>query len=201
MRPEDAATQDVWRLFVAVDLPDDVKQRMQIIREVLQRAGWRGRWTKPETMHLTLRFFGNRPVESVRNLADELRSSVANEVTFKLRTGVMGAFPNARRPRVIWLGVGDPSGMLSRIASAIEQRSREMGLEPEERPFSPHLTVARVQPEDRETITNIDRHFEDLDRLKPLQIAVDHITLYRSELNRSGSIYTVVKQIDFEADT
>lgn len=194
-----AATHDVWRLFVAVDLPDDVKLRLQHVRQRLESAGWQARWTRPDTMHLTLRFFGNQPVASIDLLKDCLRSALHGVAAFRLGTGSMGAFPDVRRPRVVWLGVDDRSGTLARTASDIEQASRELGIEPEERPFSPHLTVARVRPEDRMSISSVEQHFEALDRLPRLQIEVDHATLYRSELRRGGSIYTVVERFQFEA--
>ncbi len=95
--------------------------------------------------------------------------------------------------------MNEPASRLTSLAAEIEERSRNLGLEPEERPFSPHLTVARIRPEDRETITGIEEHFDGLDRLPELKFEVGHITLYRSELHRSGATYTVVERIDFEA--
>ncbi len=145
------AKHEVWRLFIAVDLPDDVRVRLETIQKVLQTAGWQARWTEPERAHLTLRFFGNRPVESVERLEAGIRSVLTSERRFELRTAEMGVFPNWRRPRVIWLGIQDRSGALTRIAAAIESESRRLGIDPEEKPFRPHLTIARVRPEQRES--------------------------------------------------
>ena len=200
MSSVDAAKHDVWRLFVAVDLPTDVKDRLVQITRALRDAGWRARWTKPETTHLTLRFFGNRPVESVAELQMVLRSVLTSETAFEVGTAEMGVFPNPRRPRVIWLGVQDGSGSLTRVARAIEVESRRLGIEPEGRPFQPHLTLARVEPDDRETIRNVDERFAELARMKPIRFDVGHVTLYRSELQRGGSIYTVVERFDFGAE-
>ncbi len=194
-----AATQEVWRLFVAVDQPDDVRQRMEHIRDTLRHAGWKARWTNPESTHLTLKFFGNQLVNSIDELTGALRAAASGATPFNLRTGEMGAFPNNRRPRVIWLGVREPENRLTRLAMAIEEQSRSLGVEPDDRPFSPHLTVARVRPEDRESMTDIEAHFRSLNQLSELQFRADHVTLYRSELHRSGAIYTAVERIDFEA--
>ncbi len=194
-----AAKQEVWRLFVAIDLPDEVKRRLESISQTLRRSGWKARWTKAETMHLTLRFFGNQPLETVPALSNGLRTATQGQAAFELRATGMGAFPNPRRPRVIWLGVEDRSGALNRIVRSIEEQSRTLGIQPEERPFSPHLTIARIRPEDRDTMTDVQRHFDELDQLAPIRFAVDHATLYRSELRRSGAIYSVIERFDFEA--
>ena len=197
MSSEDAAKHEVWRLFVAIDLPDDVKKRLEYIARILREAGWVARWTKPETTHLTLRFFGNRPLDSVAELRTRLRSVLMDEPVFELGTADVGVFPNSRRPRVIWLGVQDQTGTLARIARAIEAESRRLGIEPEERPFRPHLTIARLQPEDRRSVTNVDTQFAELACLRPLRFDVDHVTLYRSDLQRVGALYTVVERFDF----
>ncbi len=188
------AKHEVWRLFIAVELPDDVRIRLEKIRRVLQSAGWQARWTRPETTHLTLKFFGNRPVDSVERLEAGIRSVLTSERRFELWTAEMGMFPNWRRPRVIWLGIQDRSGALTRIASAVELESRRLGIEPEERPFRPHLTIARVHPEQRESIQDVEEHFEQLGRLQPMRIAVNHLTLYRSDLRSNGPIYTAVER-------
>src|SRR6185312_4044036 len=127
MEPFDAAKQDVWRLFVAIELPDDVKQRALQIRRELETNGWRARWVRPEALHLSLRFYGNLPAGSVDGLVAQIHAAIDGEVEFDLRTSNLGVFPNPRRPRVIWLGVAEPAGILQRIATAIEQQSRTLG--------------------------------------------------------------------------
>ncbi len=192
----DTAKHDVWRLFVAVDLPDEVKSRMVRIRRTLQSAGWKARWTDPDTAHLTLKFIGDFPVDSIETLRTSLRSELHSAGTFEIGTGSPGAFPNTRRPRVIWLGVADPSGSLAQVAAKIETSTRQLGIDPEERTFRPHLTVARVRPEESGTITDVDAHFAELAQSGPINFGVDHVTLYRSELRRGGPNYTVVERFE-----
>ena len=196
MEPFDAAKQDVWRLFVAIELPDDVKQRALQIRRELETNGWRARWVRPEALHLSLRFYGNLPVGSVDGLVAQIHAAIDGEVEFDLRTSNLGVFPNPRRPRVIWLGVAEPAGILQRIATAIEQQSRTLGIEPETRAFTPHITLGRVRPEDTPSITEVDQRFARLDRLEPISFRVDHVSLFRSELRREGPRYTVVARFD-----
>lgn len=142
-----AAKDEVWRLFVAIDVPNEVKQRALQMRQALEADGWRARWVRPEALHLSLRFYGNQLVDSVPGLIERLRVGLNDAHPFDLSTSGAGIFPNARRPRVIWLGVEDRSGTLARITAAIERESRAYGIEPETRPFRPHMTLARVRPE------------------------------------------------------
>ena len=200
MEPLDAAKHDVWRLFVAIELPDDVKQRALQIRRGLEANGWHARWVRPEALHLSLRFYGNLRVDSVDGLVEGLRTALAGEAAFNLATGGPGVFPNPRRPRVIWLGVNDASGALQRIAAKIERQSRTLGVEPETRPFQPHVTLGRVRPEDAASISEIEQHFAGFARLAPLPFLVDHVSLFRSDLRREGPIYTVVERFALGTD-
>jgi RNA 2',3'-cyclic 3'-phosphodiesterase len=200
MEPLDAAKHDVWRLFVAIELPDDVKQRALQIRRMLEAGGWHARWVRSEALHLSLRFYGNLRVDTVDELVEALRSTLAGETAFSLASSGPGVFPNRRRPRVIWLGVDDRTDALQRIAAKIEQQSRMLGIEPETRAFSPHVTLGRVRPEEVASLSEIERHFAEIDRLAPLPFLVDHVSLFRSDLRREGPIYTVVERFDLGAE-
>jgi len=191
-----AAKDEVWRLFVAIDVPDEVKQRALQMRRALEADGWHARWVRPEALHLSLRFYGNQPVDSVPGLCERLRTASNTVRPFDLSTAGAGIFPNARRPRVIWLGVQDRSDTLARLAADIERESRAYGIEPETRPFRPHMTLARVRPEEITTIRDVDRHVADFERLASLAYRVDHISLIRSDLRREGPFYTVVERFD-----
>jgi len=196
MNSIDAAKPDVWRLFVAVDLPIEVKRRLEQVQRELKQASWRARWTNPENAHLTLKFIGDFAVDSVEALSSTLRESLRSEASFEIYTSAPGAFPNFHRPRVIWLGIEDRSGSLAKTANRIEVATRSLGIEPDERAFRAHLTIARVRPQDSGTITNVDKHFARIGRLDHLRFAVDHVTLYQSELNRSGPTYTVIERFE-----
>lgn len=191
-----AANIEYWRLFVAIDVPEAVKQRALQMRRTLEAGGWRARWVRPEALHLSLRFYGNQPVDSVSGLIERLRSASYNAQPFELGTVGAGIFPNARRPRVIWLGVEDRSGTLERLATEIEHVSRAYGIEPETRPFRPHMTLARVRPEEIASIRDVERHFAGFEQLESLSFRVEHIALIRSDLRRDGPFYTVIERFD-----
>lgn len=191
-----AAEDEVWRLFVAIDVPDKVKQRALEMRRALEADGWRARWVRPEALHLSLRFYGNQPVDSVPGLIDRLRLAIHEARPFDLSISGAGMFPNARRPRVIWLGVEDRSNTMMRLAADIERESRAYGIEPETRPFRAHVTLARVRPEEIATIRDVERLFAGFERLLPIRFEVDHAALIRSDLRREGPVYTVVERFD-----
>ena len=196
MEPLDAAKHDVWRLFVAIELPDDVKQRALQVRRTLEADGWRVRWVHVAALHLSLRFYGYLRVDTVDGLIATLRRALVGEEAFSLATSGLGVFPNPRNPRVIWLGVHAESGVLERIAGKIEQESRALGIAPETRAFAPHVTLGRVRPEVFASLGGIERHFAAIGQLDPLPFLVDHVSLFRSDLRRDGPIYTVVERFE-----
>lgn len=181
------------RAFFAIALTGDVRQRLAA-RQASARAllGQEPvRWVAAETLHLTLRFLGETPaslLEQVRQAASERAAAWA---AFDLQVRGMGCFPDAHRPRVIWVGASDDSGGLAAIAEDLEQIARRLGFPPEARPFSPHLTVARVRdrlsPEGGRRLVSVleQASAEDFGR-----VPVRSVDLMKSQLTPSGPIYS-----------
>lgn len=186
--------QDVWRLFAAIEIPPEVRDRVAAVRDRLRDAGWRAKWVTPEGTHLTLKFYGNVPVDDIPALRAALRPAVATARPFTIEAAGAGAFPNPRRPRVLWLGVAGDVRRLGALQRSVEQASAAQGYPPEERAFHPHLTVARVRPEDLGSLRDLERRLAEIAALPPLPIPVDRVTLFRSELRRTGAVYTVVDE-------
>lgn len=187
--------QDVWRLFAAIEIPPEVRDRVAAVRDRLRDVGWRAKWVNPEGTHLTLKFYGNVPVDAIPALAGALRPAVAKSAPFTIEAAGAGAFPNPRRPRVLWLGVdGEEVRRLAALQQAVERASATQGYPPEERAFHPHLTLARVRREDLGTVRDAERRLAEIGALPPLPIPVERVTLFRSELRRTGAIYTVVDE-------
>ncbi|HEY0997015.1 MAG TPA: RNA 2',3'-cyclic phosphodiesterase [Gemmatimonadaceae bacterium] len=132
------------RLFVAINLPDALRRAAfdaaAPLREVLSRASW-----VPEArLHLTVKFLGERAESDVALLADTLLSVAAGHRAMTLRLAGAGAFPNLRRPRVVWIGV-DPDPRLELLHHDVEEALAGVGVELEGKPFRPHLTLGRVR--------------------------------------------------------
>jgi 2'-5' RNA ligase len=137
------------RLFVALDPPEGVRRRIGAAVAALRRSAGRAadevRWTSPDTLHLTVQFLGDVPEERIAELDGAVRAAAAASRSLQLELRGAGGFPNARRPRVVWLGLGGDVAPLAALADALGRRLTPLGFPPEARPFSPHLTVGRAR--------------------------------------------------------
>lgn len=144
-----AEAVETLRLFVALELPPEVKERLAMLQDALGRSAPRlhASWPRPEQMHLTLRFLGAVPVPEVPRLLESLRGALAGRPALELEVAGVGAFPGWRRPRVLWAGVVDrsPAGGLGQLQQAVRSASDVFTSEPPEALYRPHVTVARVK--------------------------------------------------------
>ncbi|HET9984819.1 MAG TPA: RNA 2',3'-cyclic phosphodiesterase [Longimicrobiales bacterium] len=133
------------RLFIALNLEATERRRLADAVAPLREAGLPVRWVDPDALHLTLKFLGEVPGDGVAVVEDVARRVAASVPPFDLRLGGIGAFPNLQRPRVVWMGVQAPPE-LQRLQSALEAALVREGFPREERPYSAHLTLGRLQP-------------------------------------------------------
>jgi 2'-5' RNA ligase len=142
---------------------------------------------------VTLKFFGEVPEDRVPELSESIRSVAEETPTVRTKLEDIGAFPNMRRARVVWVGVADTGSALRSLAASIEDAC---GYPPEQR-FKAHLTLARFKvPESIERVIDGHRPFE-WDR-SPFEIGT--VTLYRSVLSRQGARYTPVAEFPLRSD-
>lgn len=184
---------ETLRLFAALELPAPVLAQLAALAESLQAGAPRDavRWVRPEGVHLTLKFYGE--VEARR--LDDLRialtgaAAVAGPLTFTL-AGV-GAFPNLTRPRVIWVGLAGDVAALKRLQAAVESASRGLGFAPEDKPFTPHLTLGRVNnPLRPQEHGRLARALAQAQTPAGQPFTLDALSLMQSELRRGGALYT-----------
>jgi RNA 2',3'-cyclic 3'-phosphodiesterase len=172
------------RLFLALDLPEGHRRRAGDVAEELRGRGWDARWVAPDNHHVTLRFLGATEEAAVPALRDALAPVARSSPSLQLALRGLGAFPTPRRARVLWAGVHDPSGTLPLLAAAMERALEPLGWKPEGRPYTAHLTLARLRAA---------RSVEPLppdpfEGLEPFSVA--EVVLYRSRLHPSGARYT-----------
>lgn len=181
------------RLFVALDLSDAVRAKIAKFCDALRVEFPPARWARSEGIHVTLKFIGEVPEESVARIEDAL-SAVRSDAPVEMNFRGTGFFPDERRPRVFWIGI-DAAPDLAEIAAQIETQLEPLGVARESREFKPHLTLARIS-ESR----GIEKLREALRRNGPADfgaVRTNEMYLYRSELGRDGAKYTKLKNFTF----
>lgn len=186
------------RLFVAVEVPEvplrDVRRRVDAVRDRLPRA----RWVDLENVHLTLLFIGETAESDVPALASGLREAFARCPPLGLRLAGGGTFPPGRPARVAWLGVEAPEELLTLQADITRAAVEALGFEPEERPYRPHVTLARCpDPWRRDAIEKFVSAFPG--SIGPPWVA-DHGTLFESKLSPKGARYRAVEVFPMEGE-
>lgn len=182
------------RLFVALDIDDVIRDRIARFLDGVRGFAPDARWARPESLHVTLKFIGERPEEEIDNIKRALETIEAG--TFEMNFRGYGFFPSARAPRVFWVGIeGGPK--LTSLAATVDETLARLGVPKEEHPFNPHLTLARGAGSPRRKGDNPNRSFQRLqERLAALPtpefgtMTSRECFLYRSQLSPSGSKYT-----------
>jgi 2'-5' RNA ligase len=187
------ADKTSWRVFCAVELPDDVRSRLQdhISRLRKEVPDASASWSRVENIHLTLKFFGNVAVERIEAISAAASQTVKEFAPFQIEIGSTGVFPKASRAQVLWIGVNDPSGKLSKLQQRLEDQCAAEGFAKEDRAYRPHLTIARIRKlEGARRLA--DAHL----RLKfeTAEVGLNELIVFRSELSSKGSRYTAISR-------
>lgn len=184
------------RLFVAIEVPEPVRREMRrrvdAVRDRLPRA----RWVDLENVHLTLLFLGDTAEAAVPALAAKLREAFARCPPLELRLAGGGTFPPGRPARVAWVGLDAPEELAALQADITRAAVESLGFEPEDRPYHPHVTLARCpDPWRREAIDKLRNAFTG--NLGPPFVA-DHGVLFESKLSPKGARYRAVETFPME---
>jgi 2'-5' RNA ligase len=181
------------RSFVAVELPDEVRTALADLQEDLmaQAPPKSVRWTRPTSIHLTLQFLGDVAPGQVEAIADALHGVCAEVAPFSFELKSLGVFPNPSRPRVVWVGVVEPSGTLVAVQKRAAQALAPLGFEPEKRAYTPHLTIGRAaRYATRAELVEVGELVTRSQVGTLGQVHVEHLTLMKSDLQSSGAVYT-----------
>lgn len=192
---------EVWRLFVALHLPDEVISVLDAVQSDLRAAVSPGlvSWVVPRNIHLTLKFLGDVPLSEHRAIAEALTSVAAVNAPFELCTGRLGCFPSERNPRVVWVGVQGQTGALQRLRDAVEGAIAPLGYPTEDRSFSPHLTLGRVRRDAPRAAAQSLGVAIQASAIPPVVTwQVTDVRLFRSELKPSGAVYTLLHRASLE---
>ena len=174
------------RLFIAVPLPKTIADRAAAC---LTGALPALRPVRPELMHITLAFLGQVADDRLEVAAAAARAAAAGCGPFDLTVDHAGRFPQAGRPRAVWLGVGAGKDQLERLALAVGRELRERGFGLEDRPFAPHLTLARVRPGANGPEWRTVAAAVNALTVPQLPVRVDRIAVVESRLSSTGPRY------------
>ncbi len=185
------------RSFIAIKLPDELKLGLTQLQERLKlgEQPW-VKWVDPYSMHLTLKFLGNIGVDRTGEITRAIEAAAQGVSPFSLKVKDLGVFPNLRRVQVVWVGVSGDVDKLSQLQRQIESNLARLGFAPESRPFTPHLTLARLRerasPNERQRFGQLiaSTKFE-----ATYTFEVDAISLMRSQLTREGPIYSQISSV------
>jgi 2'-5' RNA ligase len=183
------------RLFTAIELGEEVCSRAAALVDTLRRRAAASAphakvtWVAPERMHLTLRFIGEVDDRKAESIVAALRSPVALD-PFDVRWDGLGSFPPRGAPRVLWVGVARGAAALTGAEKAVSERLASLGIPPENRPYSPHLTLARVREPAGLKAAAL---FDGLDGALG-ETQVNAITLFRSHLSPKGPTYVAMEK-------
>jgi len=185
------------RSFIAIELPEEVKSGLDRLKGEMKETEYTFvKWVGSEGIHLTLKFLGNIPFKLVTEATSAIKEASEGISPFHLELSGLGAFPNLKQPRVVWVGIWGEVDKLLRLQQNIDFALSPLGFAKEERPFVPHLTLARV----RQGASSIQiKNFGELVASANFKMAlnlfqgsfeVGAISLMRSQLTPKGAIYT-----------
>jgi RNA 2',3'-cyclic 3'-phosphodiesterase len=188
---------DQKRLFVGVKVSMATVSELAAATETLARraqlAGLRVRWVAPASHHVTLKFLGWTRPDTVTALADALGKAVAGVPPFSFRTQRLGGFPSLDKASVLWAGIEDRSGSLTRLAEAIDREVAELGFEPERRRFHAHVTLGRLREP-----SNVSEVVLPLAEQVFSETRASEVFLFESEMKSNGSEYRSLLKIALE---
>ena len=196
------AREQSLRLFIAIPLPAGVKEAIERAQSSLRAAVSKGRigWTRPEQFHLTIKFLGDIDSARITFLAQDLTRVCQNFPALDLRAQTIGAFPNWRFPRVIWIGIQEGENRLGRLYELISTVTAQYTGRPDRDSFDGHVTIGRVKGIQRPEAQGLSKIAADLARHSFGQWMANTLELMRSELLPEGARHTCLAEIELEKE-
>jgi 2'-5' RNA ligase len=198
------------RIFIGIDLDPEVRGRISRFLEGIENFAPDARWVRPESLHITLKFIGEQTADRVDAIAERLQRVKGG--AFDIRAGGYGFFPTAKAARVFWIGIY-AGPQLAELAESIDVATAELGIPHEDRPYSPHLTLARAgagrssgSPKRRKgdapnsSFAVLDKRLAAMGELDFGTMTAREFILYQSQLSPKGSKYTKLQRFPLNQD-
>ncbi|MBW2557621.1 MAG: RNA 2',3'-cyclic phosphodiesterase [Deltaproteobacteria bacterium] len=184
------------RTFLAMELPPDIKDLIEGLKERLRPVLKGIRWTRPEGMHLTLKFFGDVFQNDVARISEVVGRNVRDVAPMGLNVGLPGGFPSLKKPRVLWLGIGGDVQKLLALQAEIERNLEKCGFSGEKRAFKPHLTLGRARSRGG-IISGTEDVITETGEPCTHRFDARELILFESELKPDGAVHTKLATFPF----
>jgi RNA 2',3'-cyclic 3'-phosphodiesterase len=195
------------RIFIGIDLDDEIRTKIARLLEGVRGFAPDARWVRPESLHITLKFIGEQKPEQVDAISERLRRVESRAMDIRL--GGHGFFPTAKSPRVFWIGI-QTGPELAALATNIDAAVAELGIPREDRPFSPHLTLARrgggsgsskwrKGDGPNSSFAVLEKRLAAMGELDFGTMTAREFILYQSQLSPKGSKYTKLQRFPLKS--
>jgi 2'-5' RNA ligase len=181
----------VTRTFIALMIPPDWTDYLGVVSRELASKTRGLSWTRPENLHITLRFLGDLDDAGVERVRGLVARDAGAEIAPRAGLGSIGAFPNLDRPRVVWIGLAEGAESVVSVAGSMNEALERGGFGAPDKPFRPHLTLARV----REGARGLEAIRDAAPPPPPPRALLDRVCVMKSELHPAGARYTALTEI------
>ena len=185
------------RSFIAIELPDEVKAGLSQLQAQLKLGKPSSvKWVDPYSIHLTIKFLGNIAEDRIPAITRAIEEATKGLSSFQLKVTGLGVFPNLKRVQVAWVGIGGEVDKLAQLQQRIESSLTPLGFTAETRPFTPHLTLARLRDQaSADERQRMGQLIASTSFKAAYFIKVASINLMRSQLTREGAIYSRLSSV------
>ena len=181
------------RAFIGISLPDEARRSLAALQQELEQSRADVKWVEPEQLHVTLKFLDEISDAQQSQIAQFLSRLAQQQPTFSIDLKAIGAFPSLNNPRILWVGVGEGTSQVIRLAGAIEEEARACSLRQEERPYSAHVTIGRVRS--ARHLQELIQQLSAVSWQPPTPWQVASLTFYHSVLSSAGPAYAVLAEV------
>lgn len=183
------------RSFIAVDIPNEIKNKIAEIQMELQQILPKVSWVKPSNIHLTLKFLGDVTPEQIPSIEEAIHDAVKGLQPFDIKIGGIRAFKNLSQPKVLWINIATEPTSIIQLAENLDSSLNCLSFPKESRKFTPHLTIARIR--NHINLTKFVSYFDAYNKMDYVPIHIKQLSLIKSQLASEGAIYTKLKTVQF----
>lgn len=191
-------SDEVIRAFIAVELPEEIHKNLKKLQNDMKDSMPDVRWTKYGNIHLTLKFLGDTKVSKIEAINKAIQDITDRFSPYVVSLAGIGAFPNSRKPSVVWTGIKKGADEMIRLVNEVESSMEKFGFPREKRPFRPHLTIGRVREINHPSA--MTKALENPTVGEIGEFTVDKVSLIKSQLDPAGSIYTTLSEAKFNQE-